>query len=129
MSRTKAELIEELREVKFQSLRMETALLDLRKRNGDLANALNEIDPEAMSRITPERSTFTRFNRISKLVDAVHRLHTAGYTCQSDDKYAVEVFDGAVRDLDNYYKDHFAGKKQLSPEHLAAMKAGREKVS
>lgn len=134
MNRTKTEMLDELRETKQFNLRMEIALADLRRRNADLANALNEVDPSAFDRITPEKSTYTRFNRISKLVDAAVRFHAE---VNSEDpgrktwidgyQYESESFLSAVEDVNNYYRDHFDSKKQLTPEHIAKMQAGREK--
>lgn len=121
---SKLELTEKLTEFQHLVLRMDTVLADLRYRNADLRNKMEEMDPEVAEELSPGSIPDRRFNKIWRLTQLCIKLSKS--TTDSYLDIVGEIITQA-EDIQNYYATYYASeeKKQLTPEHIAAMQAGR----
>lgn len=120
---TKEQLQDKINAMSHDMIRMETALVEQRRRSADLFNALSVDCPEAAARLTPESTRGSQFNRLWNMINAVIKDATSDIF---QDGPSQDVIDSVQSVLD-YYSDHFESRRTLTDEHLAKLAAGRKR--
>lgn len=127
---TKSELIEKLAERDYLMLRMDTVIADLRYRNADLRNAASEISEEFAELVSPDSIPDRRFNKIWRLTETVLKIYKETPNDPSDPTEFYRHWDQLqviAKEIEEYFSTYYENrqKKQLTPEHIAAMQKGR----
>lgn len=115
MSKTKSEIQAENVALLDGMLQMETSMAALRMRNGQLLGALEKYCPEAAESLTTYSSRWAPMSKVHHLVFAAIKGNW-----DSCKELAKELEEDYKIEIDN------RKKRVLSPEHIAAMQAGRK---
>lgn len=126
MAKTKKELLEQIQELQFQNLRMQTLIASQRMRNGELSVLVQEKLPDDYEKLTPTTVPDSRYNRIYRLAMTAIR-----WSNTSSPSELVDIREQAQA-IYNFVEEHIGSldqpkRKRLSEEHIAKMQAGRAK--
>lgn len=104
--------------------RMNTYNHELRRRNGELYEALRTIDPATAEALTPIADFDTRYVRIDRIVEAVHKLSDPGNDAE-DDYYLLQELYELYDEYKNYWQ-HVAEERTTRKERAAKAVAARK---